>query len=122
MNTPSFASAWFCLAALGAFLVFSTPAHADATRNMVSQALDLVQQVVSDSKAMDNDQRIDLLTQALQLAQQAPPAQFRGHKKKAIISIKAAIDQLQQGDPNGAANEDIRRAADQLHDALSLAT
>ena len=112
----------FWVAVLSTFLGFSTPAFGDGSRDMVNQALDLTQQALNEGgPPPSNDQRKELLKQALDLLGNET-VNFHGHVGRAMNAIRAALNKLKKGDPFDTATEDIRRAQDQLRDAMSIAT
>jgi len=109
--------------ALVLFLLPTQPAHADASRDMLNQAIDLVDQALNTGGPMpSNDERTDLVTKALDLAQNAPGTNFQGHRIKAVKALQAALDQLKQGDPNGTTTDFIRAAKEELRTAISIST
>jgi len=123
MKTSYLLSA-FLVAIVGIFLSFSPPAFGDdGSRDMLSQALDLVDQAwSSQGEQISNEQRIDLLKKALPLIQNAPGRNFHGHRANAIEAVNAALGVLKRGDPYHTATEVIRKASDQLRAAMSIAT
>jgi len=120
MKTSLFAG-W--MMALALLLLLALPAHADASRDMMNQSLDLVQQALNQGgPTPSDDERTDLLNKALTLAKGANADNYQWHRTKAIKAMQSALGQLKQGDPNGAATDDIRRAESELRTALSIAT
>jgi hypothetical protein len=111
------------IVALGALLSFSTPAFADQSRDMVSQALDLTQLALNQDggDSSSNEQRRDLLTHAMSLLGNETD-HFNGHVGKAMNAIRAALAKIKKGDPYHTATGDIRKASSQLHTAMSMAT
>ena len=86
------------------FFGFSLPAFGNQSRDMLNQALVLVQQALDQGGgALSNDQRKDLLTKARQLLLKAPPANFHGYKTFAMREIGTALDEITNGDPDNAA-------------------
>jgi hypothetical protein len=71
--------------------------------------------------SLSNDQRKDLLIQALKLLENQT-TDFHGHVKKAEDAIRAALSKIKKGDPYGTVSEDIRKADSQLRIAISIAT
>jgi hypothetical protein len=110
---------------LCAILAFSAPVFGDGTdtaADMLSQALDLVHQAWNPGgDPPSNDQRTDLLTQALKLAKESPNHNVKGHRVQAILDIQAALALLNDGDPDNKAVEYIHDAASELRTALSIA-
>jgi hypothetical protein len=93
----------------------------DTVSDMLNQSFDLVHQAWNPGgDAPSVADRIDLLTKALKLAQEAPSNHLRGHRVQAIQDIQAALAILKNGDPDGKAVEPIHDAADQLQDALTI--
>jgi hypothetical protein len=110
------------IGAITALLSFSTPAFADDSREMVNQATDLVHQALGDGgDSISNDQRVDLLHQSLKLLGNQT-IDFHGHVARAMDFIRAALAKIKRGDPYGTAQDDIRKAYNQLRVAMSIAT
>ena len=109
------------VAIMSAFLSFSAPVFGQDT-DMLNKAFDLVHQAWNPGgDPPSDDQRTDLLNQALKLAQDAPQHNVAGHRVKAILDIKAALAAIKDGDPDHKAGDYIRDAASELRTALSLA-
>jgi hypothetical protein len=111
----TFRTSWvllFCLV-----LGFSPAAYGETSRQMVGEALDLVQQALPEP----NDRREATLKQALELLNNET-TYFHGHVGKAMQAIRAALRKIKAGDPYGTTEGDIRRAESQLHTAMSIAT
>ncbi len=108
---------------LGAALVFSAPVFGQDTTDMLSKALDLVHQVENPTgnPPPTDAQRIDLLTQAIKLAQEAPNHRLKGHRVLAIQAIRTAIVEIQSGDPDHQAAASLRTADTELTTSVSLA-
>jgi ankyrin repeat protein len=107
---------------LGAALAFSLPALGQDTTDMLSKSLDLVHQVESANGTPPTDtQRIDLLTQAIQAAQEAPNHRLRGHRVLAIQAIRTAIAEIRVGDPNHQAAVYLHTADTELGTSIELA-
>ena len=88
----------------------------------MKKALDLVHQVENSAGNPPSDaQRIEWLTQAMQLAKEAPNHRLKGHRVQAIQDIKAALFAIQGGDPDHKAINYIRDAESELSTAVSLA-
>jgi cellobiose-specific phosphotransferase system component IIA len=111
----TFRTSWILLFCL--VLGFSSTAYGESSRQMVSEALDLVQQALPET----NDQRETTLKQALQLLNNET-THFHGHVGKAMQAIRAALRKIKAGDTYGTAEGDIRHAESQLHTAMSIAT
>jgi len=121
MKTSLLRSAFF-IAILSAAFTFSAPAIGDDSTSMLSQAFDLVHQAWNPGgDPLSADQRIDLLTKALKLAQGAPQHNVKGHRVKAIQDIRSALDLLKNGDPDSKAVEYIHDAASELRTSVSMA-
>ncbi len=89
---------------------------------MVSQATDLVHQALGDGEGpISNEQRKDLLAHSMKLLGNET-INFHGHVGKAMDFIRAALTKIKRGDPYGTAQDDIRKAYDQLRIAMSIAT
>jgi ankyrin repeat protein len=121
MNTPFIG----CIL-LTAFITFSagwsSPALGQDTDDMLGKALDLVHQVENPAGNPPTDaQRIDLLTQAITLAQEAPNHRLKGHRVLAIQAIRGAITEIQGGDANHQAAVYLHTADAELTTSISLA-
>ncbi len=102
-------------------LIFTLPVFGDDTTDMLSKALDLVRQVENPTvKAPTDAQRIDLLTQAITMAQQAPNHRLKGHRVLAIQAIRSAIAEISAGDPNHQAATYLHTADTELSTSVSL--
>ena len=109
----------FWVAILSAVLTFSAPVFGDD--DLLNQAFDLVHQAWNPGgDPPSDDQRTELLTQALELAKDAPDHHVRGHRVQAILDIKAALTLIKDGDSDHKADEYIRDAASELRTAISL--
>ena len=92
------------------------------TDDMLAQARDLVQQASGTAGNKPSDtERIKLLTQAIQLAQQAPQHNLKGHRVLAIQNLRVAITLLRDGDPQGQLPGYFKSATSELSAAISLA-
>jgi cytohesin len=110
------------LALIGAVIGFSPSAFGQDTTDMLSKALDLVHQVESPPGNPPTDaQRIDLLTQAITMAQQAPNHRLKGHRVLAIQAIRGAIAEIGAGDPNHQAATYLHTADTELGASIELA-
>jgi len=111
----------FLAAIMIAAFGISMPAFGNDT-DMLNKALDLVHQAWNPSgDTPSDDQRTDLLKQALQLAKDAPDHHLRNHRVKAILDIKAALSEIGRGDPDHKAVEYIHDADSELRTAISIA-
>lgn len=89
---------------------------------MMSKALDLVHQVENPTGNHPTDaQRIDLLTQAITMAQEAPNHRLKGHRVLAIQAIRSAIADIRAGDPDHKATTYLQTADTELSTSVSLA-
>jgi hypothetical protein len=112
----------FGITTMVAIFGFTTLGFGDESTEMLNKALDLVHQAWNPGgDPPSNDQRTDLLNQALKLAQDAPQHNVRGHRVKAIKDIQAALAEIKMGDPSGKAYEQIHDADSELRSALSIA-
>lgn len=111
------------VAIVSATLIFiSSPAFGQDTTDMLSKALDLVHQVENPVGNPPTDaQRMDLLTQAITMAQQAPNHRLKGHRVLAIQAIRSAITEIRGGDPNHQAATYLHTADTELSTSVSLA-
>jgi hypothetical protein len=111
----------FGVALICSFLSVSSPVFGEDP-DMLNKAFDLVHQAWNPGgDPPSDDQRTDLLTQALKLAQAAPDRRVRGHRVKAILEIKAALVLIKDGDTDHKAGDHIREAASELRTAISIA-
>jgi hypothetical protein len=109
-----FAAVLFTLLALG------PRALAQETPDMLKQALDLVHQVENPSGQLTDAQRVNLLTQAITLAQKAPNHRLKGHRVLAIEAIRGAIGAVQGGDTTHQASTYLHTADTELETSISL--
>jgi ankyrin repeat protein len=101
---------------------FSRPLFGQDTTDMLSKALDLVHQVESPAGNPPTDaQRIELLTQAIKTAQEAPNHRLKGHRVLAIQAIRNAITEIRGGDPNHQVAIYLHTADTELNTSISLA-
>ena len=88
---------------------------------MLSKALDLVHQVETPTGSpLTGAQRIDLLTQATTMAQEAPNHRLKGHRVLAIQAIRGAIAEIREGDPNHQVSIYLHTADTELSTSISL--
>ncbi len=105
-----------------ALIALVTPVFGDDATDMLSKSLDLVHQVENPTGNPPADaQRIDLLTQAIATAQQAPNHRLKGHRVLAIQAIRSAIAEIRNGDPNHQAAIYLHTADTELSTSISLA-
>jgi len=110
------------IALIGAALVFSPPGFGQDTTDMLGKALAVVRQVENPTGNPPTDaQRIDLLTQAIEMAQEAPNHRLKGHRVLAIQAIRGAIAEIRNGDPNHQAINYLHTADAELTASVSLA-
>jgi ankyrin repeat protein len=110
------------MAIFGALLTLSLPVFGQDTTDMLNKALDLVHQgETPGGTSLTDVQRIDLLTQAIQVAQQAPNHRLRGHRVLAIQAIRTAIAEIRRGDPDKKAAGYLQTADAELTTSISLA-
>ena len=118
----SFVRSTFLFAIVSAALGFALPVFGDDP-DLLSKALDLVHQVENPAGNPPTDaQRIDLLTQAITLAQEAPNHRLKGHRVLAIQAIRGAIAEIRSGDPNHKAATYLHTADSELSTSVSLAS
>ncbi len=118
----SFISRVILAAIVGMGLFLAIPLFAQDDTDMLDKALDLVHQAWNPSgDAPSIGDRTDLLNQAMKLAQDAPQHHVRRHRVQAIWDIKAALTELDKGDPDNKAAGFIRDADSELRSALSIA-
>jgi len=114
----------FWVAVMCAFMNFSAPVFGDDKAvSLLNQATDLVHQAWNPGGDPPGDeQRTDLLKQALKLAQQAHPAkQFGGHLAKAIKDIQAALALIKSGASPDKVSDPLHDAETELRNALAHA-
>jgi tetratricopeptide (TPR) repeat protein len=105
-----------------AALTLCPPLFGQETTDLLSKALDLVHQVESPTGTPPTDaQRIDLLTQAIERAQEAPNHRLKGHRVLAIEAIRSAIAEIKSGDPDHKAGAYLHSAETELETSVSLA-
>ena len=101
-------------------LGFSFPVFGDSA-DPLQQALDLVHQAESTTGTPPSDaQRIDWLTHALKLTQQAPNHRLKGHRVAAVQAMRSALIELQKGDPDHKAADYLRNADTELSAAVAI--
>jgi hypothetical protein len=121
MKTTSLIIPAFAMAAVFCAMTVFAPVFAEDA-DMLNKAFDLVHQAWNPGgDPLSNEQRTDLLNQALKLTQDAPQHHVKGHRVQAVLDIKAALDLLKDGDPDNKAVELIHDASDQLREALRIA-
>ncbi len=104
-------------------LSFSSPAFGEDSAEMLNKALDLIQQASNPKDNSGSDaQRIQSLTEALSLAQQAPSHRLKGHRVQAIQNIRDALAEIRKGDPGHKAHDCLSKAQSELKSAVSLAS
>jgi len=106
---------------LTAVLALTSAASADDTPDALTKALALVRQVENPGATPLTDaQRIDTLTQAMQLTRQAPNHRLQGHRVLAIQAIRSALASIRAGEHDQIAG--FLHAADaELSTSISLA-
>ena len=108
---------WFVL--LAAVLTVSSPAFGEDHVQM-QQAMDLVDKAwAPGDMPPPNSERIELLHKALNLLAQDPYTGYLGHKRKAIRYIHAAIEQINNGDPDNKVFNYLQDAEHQIRDAIA---
>ena len=108
--------------ALVGLLLSARPLPADPPE-MLSKAEDLVHQAWNPGgDPPPDDQRLDLLTKALKLAQDAGQRHVHGHRVKAIALIKDAMDTIKSGDAEHKAGGMLKDADAELRESLSEST
>jgi hypothetical protein len=90
-----------CAITVGAILGSALPAFAGDDGDVLKQAEDLVKQAWNPGGAPpSNDDRTQLITKAIALAQSEPDHRLRGQRAKAIRELQLAIETLKAGDPD----------------------
>jgi hypothetical protein len=106
--------------AMSAVLGLSAPLFGEAG-DALNQALDLVHKAWNPAgDPPPNDQRTDLLNKAYKLCANYPDHRLKGHRVAAMRDIKAALDEIQKGDPDKKATEFIHNADSELRTATSI--
>ena len=107
---------------IGVAIGWVVPVWGDESTDRLGKALDLVHQVEKSAGASLTDaQRIDLLTQAIATAQEAPNHRLKGHRVLAIQAIRSAIGELGSGDASHKAAAFLQTADTELSASLALA-
>ena len=107
---------------LGLAIATTTPGFGQDTSDMLSKALNLVRQVEAPTGNSPTDaQKINLLTQAITEAQQAPNHRLKGHRVLAIQAIRSAIADISNGDSSHQAQINLHTADEELSASISLA-
>jgi hypothetical protein len=112
----------FMMVVTAAGLATFTPLWGDENVDLLNKAEDLVHQAwnpAGDPPSIED--RTKMLTDAMKLAQEAPDHHLKGHRVQAVLDIKAALAELQKGDPDHKATEFIHDADSELRTALSIA-
>jgi hypothetical protein len=119
MKTKYLAS-FLLFAVLFTFPGLGTTAHAD-DQPILHQALDQLKLAKGTDDAVPSDQdRVTYLKSALKLLRSAPHNYVR-HRLRAIDNVKAALAEIEVGDPHHWAEEDIRHAIDEVYEAIQSA-
>jgi hypothetical protein len=109
------------MAIASAAFTLGSPVFAQETTDKLGKALDLVQQVEKPAVTLTEAQRIDLLTQAIKMGQEAPNHRLQGHRVLAIQAMKGAIAELRSGDKNNQVAGFLHTADTELGTSVSLA-
>jgi tetratricopeptide (TPR) repeat protein len=121
MQTPIY-HRHFSFAVLILTTVLAMPLFGQDTSGMLSKALDLVRQVETPVGNSPTDaQKINLLTQAMTDAKQAPNHRLQGHRVLAIQALRSAIAEISKGDPSRQAAIYLHNADQELSTSISLA-
>ena len=105
--------------AVGAILGWAAPAYAGDDGALLKQAEDLVHQAWNPGgDPPSNDDRTQLLTKAIELAAKEPDHRLAGRRVEAIRLIKAALEEMKNGDPENRVNGDLQDADRALRDAM----
>jgi len=98
------------------------PTFAQDTTDMLSKALDVVHQVQNaPGNSLPDARRIDLLTQAIKMVQEAPNHRLKGHRVLAIQAIRDAISAIRSGDQDHKLATYLHTADVELTASVSLA-
>jgi uncharacterized repeat protein (TIGR03803 family) len=106
---------------LGAAFLFTSPILAQDTPNLLSKALGLVRKIENPGTIPLTDaQRIEALTQAMQMARQAPNHRLQGHRVLAVQAMRSALASIQAGEHDQVAGF-LHTADVELSTSISLA-
>jgi tetratricopeptide (TPR) repeat protein len=107
---------------IGIAIMLATPLWAQDTPDMLGKALNLVRQVeASSDHPLTDAQKMDLLTQAIAAAQQAPNHHLQGHRVLAIQAVRSAITEIGKADPSHQVSTYLHTADQELSTSISLA-
>jgi tetratricopeptide (TPR) repeat protein len=107
---------------IGLAIATATSGFGQDTSDMLSKALNLVRQVEAPTGNSPTDaQKINLLTQAITEAQQAPNHRLKGRRVLAIQAIRNAIADISNGDSSHQAQINLHTADEELSTSISLA-
>jgi hypothetical protein len=105
--------------AVYAILGWSVPAFAGDDGALLKQAEDLVHQAWNpEGDPPSNDDRTQMLKKAIDLAINEPDHRLGGTRVDAIRLMKAALEEIKNGDPNGKVNSDLQDADRMLRTAI----
>jgi hypothetical protein len=108
-----------CCATLGAILGWPTSALAGDDGDLLKQAEDLVHQAWNPGgDAPSNDDRTQLINKAIELTQKEPDHHLHGTRVEAIRILKAALEEIKNGDPNNRVTGELQDADRELRDAM----
>jgi hypothetical protein len=106
-------------AILGAILGWPVAAVAGDDGDLLKQAEDLVHQAWNPGgDAPSNDDRTQLINKAIELAQKEPDHRLHGTRVEAIRLLKAALEQIKNGDPDNRVSGELQDADRELRDAM----
>lgn len=98
----------------------SLPALANDTADNLKQAAQLVHEAWNPAgDPLSDDKRTELLAKALDLAVNSPQRHVHGHRVKAIAFIRAALDDIKNGDPDKKVNGLLHDADSELRESIS---
>ncbi|MEI9999744.1 MAG: hypothetical protein WDO13_11590 [Verrucomicrobiota bacterium] len=103
-----------------AAFTLGAPARAQDNDDLLKQAEDLVHQAWNPGgDPPSDDQRLQLLTKAEDLARKAPQRHVHHHRKQAVLLIGAIVDQIKAGDPDKKVDSMLKDADAELREAVS---
>jgi hypothetical protein len=103
----------------GLFLALICPLHAEPSEDL-KKAQDLAHQAWNPGgDPPPNDQRADLIDQAIKMAKQAPERMVHRHRRKAIELLENALDIVKAGDTDHKVSGILKDADSELREAIS---
>ena len=111
-----------CSVAVGAIFGAATPAFAGDDGAVLKQSEDLLKQAWNPGgDPPSNDERTQLLTRAIKLADSEPDHHLHLQRVKAVNLMQKAIDTIKAGDPNNQVDSLLQDADSDLRNAIENA-